>query len=165
MIDTEIYNWIREEILGRWPDTELTQAMKDDFYRGLYRVTAEVATKAAIECRADTQGKHPNAARICRMAQTAMKQANPVSDKKWQNVPLYRVYLGGAGDSYKTLAVGYRSTSNYRIPANTSIEGVQTELLDREWIAIRDHFGPDARFELYFDFNRAMKRSAEVWEN
>jgi hypothetical protein len=139
--------------------------MKDDFYRGLYKVTEEIATQAAIEHRADTQAKHPNAARICRLANAAMKQACPMSEKKWQDVPVYAVYLGGCCGVHENITIGSRFSRIYKIPANINIESIQDKILDREWKELQDYFGQYARFEIYFDPNQAMKRSAEVWGN
>ena len=92
MNKNEIYDWIEREIKGRWPDCDITQAMKDDLYKGLAYVDKEIATMAVEAHRADTQAKYPNTARICRMAQAEQKKGRPVSVKNWLDTFCYAVF-------------------------------------------------------------------------
>jgi hypothetical protein len=82
MNKSEIYEWINKEIMGRWPDTELTQAMKDDFYSGLLPVDNATATEAARQQRADSQAKHPNTSRIVKIARDLHYKAKPKEPQK-----------------------------------------------------------------------------------
>jgi hypothetical protein len=167
MNKTEIYDWIQKEIIGRWPDTELTQAMKDDFYSGLLPVDQEYATQAAKQQRADSQAKHPNTARIVKIARDLHFGAKPKEPvREYQDICISRVYLGGAETGIaKTLNIGYTSNAWYKVAATIDMNNTerQLKLLDIERRSTEEHYGKDTKWEFFYeDQKTAQQRSYEL---
>jgi hypothetical protein len=164
MTHTQILDWINKEIAGRWPDTEVTQAMKDDLYSGLLCVDAEIATRAATQQRADSQSKYPNAARIVRIARELQKKERPITSKNYTDIWIYFVYLGGA-DPQSPVGRWVKGTLKsvvLRSPAGTDIQdnGVAAKVIDwaRQYIA--DNYRVLAmNFEIYLEELAAKSRS------
>lgn len=167
MNKSEIYEWIKKEIAGRWPDVELSQAMKDDLYGGLLSVGPDYATQAAKQQRADSQAKHPNTARIVKIARELQAASQPEERSRlWQNICITRVLTvkpeTGVASRFE---VGYIAETWHRIQASVNMDDPEKQciLLESERQQAENYYGNEAKWEFFInDGNAARKRSYEL---
>lgn len=151
-----------QEIKTRWTEWEPTVPEKSDWTRRMMDLQREDAITIIRRMADKSWGKKPSAKDWFGIRDVLCPKQ---SERKYQEVCITRVYVGGCVGAYSTLQKGTRSCSWYKIPTSEDIQctDLQMKILDMELAQIRDHFGFDARFELFFmDEPAAFKRSKEL---
>lgn len=150
------------EIKSRWTEWDPTAPERSDWTRRMADLDRADAVTIIHRMADKSWGKKPSAKDWFSIRDVLCPKQ---SVKKFQEVCITRVYVEGCAGSYSSLQKGSRSCSWYKIPVSEDIQNtdLQMKLLDMELMQIRNHFGFDARFELFFnDKISAFKRSKEL---